>query len=172
MELYLINGPSASGKTSIGLELTKRGYKVINTDEEFGYCADLKTGEEVVFPDGQGATKGWYAKHGWIWNRDRFEQFLNNVTEPTFLCGGSLNEAEFYPKMTKIFRLVTSPEVLLARIKSRGDDVHTNNPEFIARMLKFLSHARSDAEQMGWAVVDTSTKSVTESTDEILSAIE
>lgn len=172
MKLYLINGISTSGKTSIGTELEKRGYKVINTDEAFGYYAELETGTEVEFPGGQKATKDWYAKHGWIWNETRFEQFLNDMTQTTFLCGGSLNESQFYPKMTKIFRLVTTPEVFLERIKNRGNDEHTNNPEFIARMLEFLSHARSDAEKMGWLVIDTSKKTISESTDEILANIE
>lgn len=41
MTAYLINGPSGTGKTSISRCLQERGFRVINTDEEFGYYADL-----------------------------------------------------------------------------------------------------------------------------------
>lgn len=171
MPTYLINGPSGTGKTSVGNELKKRGYSVFDTDESFGYYANLETEEVVEFP-GENVTEEWYSKYGWIWDRVKVEKVLSNKTDTIFFCGGSLNESIYYPKFTSIIRLVVTPEVLVQRIQSRKGDEHTNNPAFIERMVKFLETARADAEKLGWIVVDTSSKTAKASVDEILSRLE
>ncbi|MBP6880574.1 AAA family ATPase [Candidatus Saccharibacteria bacterium] len=171
MSAYLINGPSGSGKTSIGDELQRKGFHVINTDEKFGYYANLKTEEAVEFPVDE-VTEEWYRDNGWIWNRKKMEYTLTRTDEDIFLCGGSLNESSFYPRFEKIFRLVVDADILVARIKSRGNDGHTNNPDFIARMLNFLETAKLDGEKAGMIIIDTSRKSISESTDELLSYLQ
>lgn len=171
MPVYLINGPSSSGKTSVGHELQNRGYRVINTDEEFGYYADLKTEKPVDFPGGDHVSADWYAKNGWIWNKKRVEKAIKNAPDILFFCGGALNESQFYPRFAKIFRLIIDPDTLIKRIGSREGDEHTNNPEFIARMLGFLENAEKDARKLGWVIINTSKNTVRESTDEILSYI-
>lgn len=170
MSVYLINGPSGSGKTSIGAELQERGFRVIDTDEKFGYYANLETEEPAEFQH-KNVTEDWYKHHGWIWDKQKVEEVINNATETTFFCGGSLNESIFYPRFNRIFRLIVTPETLVARIKKRGNDKHTNNPVFIARMLKFLETAKADGEKSGMVVIDTSAKTVSESTDELLSYV-
>jgi shikimate kinase len=167
MAVYLINGPSGSGKTSIGQELKERGLRVIDADEAFGYYANLQTEQAVEFP-GNDVTEEWYKQNGWIWNRKKVEEVLDKTSETTFLCGGALNENLFYPRFKKVFRLITDAETLVKRIKSRGSNTHTNNPDFIAKMLKFLQTAKSNGEKAGMVIIDTSHKSVDESTDELL----
>ncbi len=168
MPTYLINGYSGSGKTSIGTELHKRGYKVINTDEEFGYYGNFKTEEKVNFPGAGRVSAHWYKENGWLWNRELVDRALKKSSSIQFFCGGSWNESAFYPRFEKIFRLVVAPEVMTKRLKARSDDGHTNNSEFIAQMLKFSKVARTEAESLGWVVIDTSSKTVDQSADEIL----
>lgn len=170
MTAYLINGPSGTGKTSIGNELEKRGYTVVNTDEALGYYANLATEEAVEFP-GDDVTELWYSKNGWIWDKKKFNKLLSESTDITFFCGGSLNEPAFYPQFSNVVRLVVSPDVLVQRIQSRKGDKNTNNPYFIKLMLDALKTARADAEKLGWVVVDTSHKSVKTSTDETLTRL-
>lgn len=170
MSIYLINGPSGTGKTSIGNELQKRGYKVIDTDQEFGYYADLNTEAPVKFP-GELVTEAWYSQYGWIWDSKKVEKTLNEAHGMFFLCGGALNESPFYPRFDKIFRLIVDPVTMKKRLRSRKGDEHTNNPKFIARMLDFRVTAEDDAHKMGWVVINTSHKTVSESVDEILSYV-
>jgi shikimate kinase len=148
MSVYLINGPSGSGKTSIGVELQARGFTVIDTDEQFGFYANLETEQPVEF-QGSNVTEEWYRQSGWIWNRKKVEEAIENATETTFFCGGSRNESTFYPKFARIICLDVSPEVLVNRLKDRQSDNHTNNPIFIARMLKFLEIAKADGKSLG-----------------------
>ena len=60
---------------------------------------------------------------------------------------------------------------LVTRIKKRGDDEHNNNPEFITKMLKFLETAKVDGEKLGMIIINTSVKSVNDSTDELLAYV-
>lgn len=170
MSIYLINGPSGSGKTTIGSELQKRGFRVIDTDEEFGHYANLDSGKEVKFPNGS-VTEIWYSQNEWVWDKSKVKEVFDNATETIFFCGGASNENIFYPHFQKIFRLIVDADTLVQRIKDRGVDPHTNNPVFIAKMLKFLESAKSDGEEMGMVVIDTTNKSVGESTDELLSFV-
>lgn len=41
---YLIEGLSGTGKTTVGEELARRGYRVLDADEAFGYYGDPETG--------------------------------------------------------------------------------------------------------------------------------
>lgn len=172
MSTYLINGPSGTGKTSIGKELAKRGYRVIDTDKAFGYYANLQTEKPVKFPGEDRVSPEWYAINGWIWRKKEVEKVLNEAKEVTFFCGGALNESQFYHRFTQIFRLIIDSETLVNRLSARVGDQHTNNPSFIARMVSFLEHAKSDAEKLGWVVIDTSKKSVEESVEEILAHVD
>lgn len=170
MAVYLINGPSGSGKTTLGFELQRRGYQVINTDEVFGYYANLQTEEEVEFPGTKHATPDWYKVHGWIWNIEKVRKAIH-ASDTVFFCGGALNESQFYSDFAKIFRLHLSREDLLARLKARDNDQHTNNPVFIKRMLDFLSHSEHDAKQLGMIIINTSVSSIKEAADEIISEV-
>ncbi len=43
-ELYQIDGISGTGKTSLAVELTGRGYDAVDSDGSFGYFGNSKTG--------------------------------------------------------------------------------------------------------------------------------
>jgi len=170
MANFLINGLSGTGKTSISVELKKRGYKTIDTDDEFGYYADLQTEEPVEFP-GKSVTAKWYKKNGWIWNRDKVKVALNYEGN-IFFCGGSSNESIFYPNFSKIFCLVTDSNILIKRLKARSSEKHNNSIEFIQRIDEFLESSKQDAASLGWILIDTTKDSVSQSTDLILSYVE
>lgn len=48
---YLVEGVSASGKTSVCHELMRRGYHTINGDRELAYQGDPQTGEPTDTAD-------------------------------------------------------------------------------------------------------------------------
>lgn len=168
MGAYLIHGLSGTGKTTIGHELERRGYHVINTDEEFGYYGHIQTGAEVDFP-GHSVTEDWYKNNGWLWKRSNVEKALaQSLKEPLFLCGGALNQEDFYPAFVKIFLLTVDRETFKKRINNRGLDPHTNNSIFIQKELKHIAGAEKYAEQYGMVLINTSIATVSEATDQIL----
>lgn len=167
MPVYLINGASGTGKTTIGRELEKRGFRVIDTDKSFGYFANLGTEEPVEYPKRDPDAK-WYEINGWIWNRKKVEKILEEGTHETiFLCGGSLNDDIFYHKMAAIFRLYTSPEILKKRLLTYENAKYTNSPAFVERMLDLVKRSKADAKMMSWYIIDTSNNTVEQSVNEI-----
>ena len=170
MGAYLIIGPSATGKTSLGWELSKRGYHTIDTDEAFGYYGNLETKAPVEFP-GNTVTDEWYQQNGWLWQPDKLEQALSQAEkETTFFCGGALNEQEYYHRFSKIFLLYVAAETLKERLLKRVGDPHTNNPAFISRMLAYAAVTEDIAKKYGMVIINTTT-TINESADQILSYV-
>ncbi len=173
MSTYLINGPSTAGKTTIGKLLAKRGYKVIDTDQEFGHYANFETEQPVAFPSSGHPSADWYRVNGWIWDRKKVERAIQEGENQTvFFCGGAYNENHFYPQFNKIFRLHMTPEEFEKRIGARGEDPHTNNPNFRQRMIDFLKTSVQDATSSGMVIIDTSNAKPEDSVLEILSYVE
>lgn len=172
MSIYLINGPSTAGKTTIGDMLSSRGFKVINTDDAFGHYANFETEEPVEFPSSGHPSAAWYEVNGWQWDKAKVKKVIDESKDQTvFFCGGAYNEHHFYPEFKKIFRLHIRPEEFEKRISARGDDPHTNNPNFRKRMLDFLKTSVRDATARGMIVIDTSDVSPEDTVKEILSHV-
>jgi len=171
MAAYLLNGASTAGKTTIGNVLAERGYKVIDTDETFGYYGNLATEKPVEFPGGDRVTAEWYAENNWIWDRQKVKATLDEADETIFFCGGAMNETVFYPRFAKIFHLYLTPEALIARNSQREAGGHTNNPAKQERMLEFLKKSKEYASSLGMVVIDTSQGTPEASADEILGYI-
>jgi broad-specificity NMP kinase len=172
MSVYLLNGPSTAGKTTIGELLAERGFKVIDTDQAFGHYANFETEKPVDFPSSGHPSAEWYKANGWLWDREKVEKAFQEIENQTvFFCGGAYNEHHFYPRFTKVFRLHVSPEEFEKRIRARGDDPHTNNPNFRKRMLDFLKTSVQHATASGMIVIDTSNTKPEVSLKEILSYV-
>ncbi len=169
--VFLINGPSTSGKTTIGNELVKRGYEVINTDDAFGYYANIKTEQPVEFP-GYEVSEDWYEVNGWLWDKKKVEAVFGAASGVLFFCGGALNESAYYPRFSKVFRLHVNPDALEARLAERGEDPHTTNPLFKQRMLDMIERAEEDAKSLNQVLIDTSDRDLETTVDEILEHIQ
>ena len=168
MPVYLINGASGTGKTAIGHELQKRGFRVIDSDEELSYFANLETEEPIEYPEGT-PDESWYKVNGLIWDRKKIEKVLEEGKRETiFIAGAGINDHEYYPRLTKIFRLYTDPEILVQRLQNRAPDHPTNNPLFIRKMVDLVKASKPDAENCGWELIDTTSKTVEQSVDEII----
>lgn len=66
---FLIEGVSGAGKTTVAIELEKRGYHVIHGDRELAYRGEPETGESMV-PDTSNPSAEWYSEHQ-LWDVDK-----------------------------------------------------------------------------------------------------
>src|SRR3954453_18460101 len=96
---------SGTGKSTALVELERRGFRVVDTDEP--------PWREWSDEDG-----------GYIWRGDLIAKLLANSDGPTLYVSGTVsNQGRFYPQFDAVVLLSAPAEVLLRRIERR-----TTNP--------------------------------------------
>jgi len=140
MRNYLIEGVSATGKTSVCKELRRRGYHAVNGDTDLAYQGDPETGEPT-----DDVTSHWHH----IWSVDRVRALVADQNERfTFFCGGSRNFAKFLDLFDGVFVLEIDLDTLNQRLDRRPDDEfggHQSERDLIVR----LHRTREDTPKNG-----------------------
>ena len=109
---FLVEGVSGTGKTSVCIELQRRGYHAIHGDRELAYQGDPETGEP---------TDSLAHEHH-IWHVDKVRALVANQDEAvTFFCGGSRNLSKFIDLFDGIFVLEVDLDTLNQRLDERPD---------------------------------------------------
>ena len=101
----LVTGMSGTGKSTALIELERRGFQVVDTDEPpwTEWCAE----------DG-----------GYVWREDLITKLLARENGPTLYVSGTVsNQGRFYSQFDAVVLLSAPADVLLQRIESRT----TNN---------------------------------------------
>lgn len=108
---YLIEGVSATGKTSVCDELLRRGYRAVHGDRELAYQGDPETGEP---------TSGRTHEHH-IWDVAEVAALVANRDEAvTFFCGGCRNSSKFIDLFDGVFVLEVDLDTLNRRLDQRA----------------------------------------------------
>ena len=129
MRNFLIEGVSATGKTSVCHELRRRGFNAINGDTDLAYQGDPETGEPT-----DDVPSHWHH----IWHVETVRTLVADQTERyTFFCGGSRNFSQFQYLFDGIFVLEIDLDTLNRRLDQRPDDEFGAQPserELILRL--------------------------------------
>jgi hypothetical protein len=116
---FLIEGVSGTGKTSVCMELRRRGYQAINGDTDLAYQGDPETGTPTP-------TR---AHENHLWRVETVEALAANRDEPvTFFCGGSRNFPSFIHLFDGVFVLDIDEATLLRRLEERPSDEYGASP--------------------------------------------
>jgi hypothetical protein len=122
---YLIEGVSCSGKTSVARELRRRGFHVVDGDNELAYVGDPETGSPIDAPPAfadERSRAEWSTWH-WCWRLDKVKAIVADNDEPvTFFCGGSRNFPTFIDLFDAVFVLDIDQETLKRRVEQRSPD--------------------------------------------------
>lgn len=116
--LYLIEGTSGSGKTTVATELERRGYHVVHGDRVLAYQGDPETGLPLA-PE-QRSTDLMFLNDHHIWDPEAIRALAEDPThEMTFVCGGSRNHGKFLHLFDAVFILHADWATIEARLKLR-----------------------------------------------------
>ena len=152
---FLIEGVSGTGKTSVCVELRRRGYQAINGDTDLAYQGDPETGAPTPTRT--------HEHH--IWRVETVEALTTNRDEPvTFFCGGSRNFPAYIHLFDGVFVLEVDENTLLRRLDQRPHDEFGATPE--ERGLVLRLH-RTKADTPSGVVIDA-TQPLPQVVDEIL----
>jgi dephospho-CoA kinase len=102
---------SGTGKSSALLELAKRGFEVVDTD--------------------QGGWSVWSnAAGGYVWDEGRMAALLAREEGSTLFVSGTVsNQGRFYPRFDAVILLRAPAEVLLNRITTRATNDYGKSRE-------------------------------------------
>ena len=156
---YLVEGVSASGKTSVCRELLRRGYHAINGDTELAYQGDPRTGEPTDTAD--------HEHH--LWDVDLVRTIAaDGHARATFFCGGSRNFHQFLGVFDEVFLLDIDADTLKQRLGQRPPDEWGSKPS--ERDLIVRLHATSADIPTAGVVIDA-TRPLANVVNEILSHV-
>lgn len=112
---YLVEGVSCAGKTSVCDELRRRGYHVVDGDNELAYWGDPKTGAP--------ASGSAPEQRAWLWSVEKLRALVADHSRTvTFFCGGSRNSDAFLALLEGAFVLEIDLDTLNQRLASRPRD--------------------------------------------------
>jgi broad-specificity NMP kinase len=161
MNIYLIDGVSGSGKTTVCEELIKRGYYAIEADEKLAAFIDPKTG----LPTDDHSSENWH------WDKDKFNTIIKEANgKDIFICGGAINKPDFLHLFTKIFTLNLDDETLKERLSKRANNEYGTKLEELAFQLRENRLTLQYSKERGAILIDA-TKPVHMVVEEILKHI-
>lgn len=116
--VYLITGPSGSGKSALAEYLASQGQISIDIDSTPGLCYFVnKVGKPVPFQ--AQADAAWWLTHSYVWELDRLTRYLDALEptdQPIFLCGNAANIRKAWDMFKGAYYLDIPKDVMLVRI--------------------------------------------------------
>jgi dephospho-CoA kinase len=154
--LVWVTGNSGTGKSTVRIELARRGRLSFDTDEDgMTVWRHRSTGVEVDYPGGGNHPENWLEEHGWIIDRPRVERLAELAREQTvFLCGSVENEDEVWDLFDTVVCLVLDESTLRERIAARTTNEFGKRPEELEAILKWNPTMETSYRGLGALVVD------------------
>jgi GrpB-like predicted nucleotidyltransferase (UPF0157 family) len=170
---FLVEGVSGSGKTSVAIELQRRGHQVVHGDRQLKYVGDPVTGEPLPVP---GAFPDVHSRAEWIhrhlcWPVNVVESLVGDRDEEvTFFCGGCRNAAQLLHLFDAVFVLDVDRETLGRRLEERPEDEWAGRGRRAERDLVLRLH--QTAEDLPDGIRIDATRPLPSVVDDILSHCE
>jgi shikimate kinase len=142
----LVTGMSGTGKSTVLLELARRGHRTVDTDSD-----------------------NWseWLEDDWVWREDRMTDLLTNHSDGVlFVSGCKSNQGKFYKQFDAVVLLSAPAEVILARIATRETNGYGKSPNERALILEHLQTVEPLLRATCTAEIDA-TKPLSEVADEL-----
>jgi 2-phosphoglycerate kinase len=166
MASYLITGRSGIGKTTVGIELKRRNYNVVDGDNIPGLARweDIKTGKTIIVKTDDFVD---YSKVAWNWNGKVLKNLLAH-NKKLFLTGSATNQLEFHNLFDLVFVLTINASSHERRILERENyGNYGKHPKMIKQILNEQQKLVKESLKLGAIPIDAD-QSVEKSVDCIL----
>lgn len=157
MSLILVTGISTSGKSTVAVKLTKRGYKAYDTEHNgIGAWFNKETGERAAeFGQVPSRTPEWMNQHHWLISEDWVRQKAVEAKDRTvYLCGGSSDVSNIVPLLDKIIWLKTDEETIRKRVNNPRDHTYGTKPHELEKILRENVEQEQHYKDLGAVTVD------------------
>lgn len=156
MGLVWITGNSGTGKSTVRIELARRGYPSFDTDDDgIAVWRSRITGEQVCYLGGKDHPETWLRDHGWVINRPRVEELGMLAREGlVFLCGSVENEEEVWDLFDAVVCLVLDEATLRTRLAARTTNEFGKNAIELEAVLQWNPTLEASYRNRGAIVVN------------------
>ena len=172
MPLILITGASGAGKSTVGRELERRGYRSYDIDEDrLAHWVDNETGVEVRLPaDPAHRNDEWHSRHTYRLPPEAVRQLDSEAGDQVvFVCGSTGNEGEIWDLFHQVVSLSVTADTLRRRLRERRHGFGSTDEE-LTRVLAW--HATVDADNLRYgAILVDADDAVPEVVDRLLSRL-
>ena len=153
MRRILVTGMSGTGKSTVLVELARRGYRVIDTDDD-------DWSEDVSLPDGSGQER--------VWREDLMSALLAEEGEQAlYVSGCTSNQSTFYDRFEAVVLLTAPTDVLLGRILDRTTNRFGKHPAERDRILEDVATVEPLLRRTASVVISTA-----QPLDDVVDAVE
>jgi hypothetical protein len=166
----LITGYPGTGKSSVALELKRRGRYAYDTEAMRGYmhAESVQTGERISLPSP--VPRGWFeSTGGYNWDPVRIAVLLK-AHDDVYVCALADNQEDFYDTFDTIFLLQLNEGDLVNRLQSRTTTTYGKDPGERADILLHHQHFEQSLLEAG-AISISAKQGLTEVVNEILSYV-
>jgi hypothetical protein len=115
----LVSGNPGSGKSTLTLELQRRGYRALDADRVPGLAAWLNSDGAVIGDGSLTPTRELLATCFWGWSGARLDEVLVDLGSDGILLGIAVNQWEFIERFNRLVLLELDPVTQGERVSSR-----------------------------------------------------
>jgi len=120
--VVLVTGMSGTGKSTVLVELARRGVDVVDLDDP-GWSVEVPTADGAGFEQ--------------LWDEPRVEDLLTAYDRrPLVIAGCASNQGRFYARFAAVVLLSAPVDVLRARLATRATNDFGKTPEELDRILR------------------------------------
>lgn len=157
MSLIFVTGISTSGKSTMAVELSRRGFEAYDTEHN-GVSAwfNKETGERVAeFGKVPSRTPEWMNLHHWLISEDWVKcKAAESKDKNVFLCGGTSDVTNILPMLDKIIWLKTDEETIISRVNNPRDHTYGTKAHELEKILNGNVKQEQQFRKLGATIVD------------------
>jgi dephospho-CoA kinase len=174
MALYFITGVAGSGKSTVTLELRKRGYEAYDSDDDLARWQNKRTG--YVHPKStvksEDRTQEFLKNHAWQIPRSEVQKLFDKAKDNIiFLCGVASNESQLQDLFEKIFELTIDDATITHRLSTRTNNNWGKQSHELQKTLDENHSFSTDYTDNNYVIIDA-IQAIELVVDEILNEIE
>jgi dephospho-CoA kinase len=158
--MYFITGVLASGKSSLTLELRKKGFIAYDTDDDaLARWQNNETG--YIHPKSSikaaDRTEKFLSEHSWNVPGEFIENIAKeHIDKTVFICGVANNMDQLRDLFTKVFALTIDETTLRERLANRTNNDWGKQPHELNQTLELQRKALKTHENLGYENIDAS----------------
>jgi shikimate kinase len=157
----LLTGMSGTGKSTVILELARRGYKAVDLDcdewSEWVTVGDQADGGPPADPGADYSPADVWRNRDWVWREARVRDLLSGHTDGLlFVSGTAANQGELYRLLDHVILLSAPTPVIVERLSTRTNNPYGKHPDEVARVIDLIETIEPLIRRRATAEVDTS----------------